>query len=265
MTPTVAPAFLSSPKRKRENSELVKPFAPTLDTGLRASSPPFLSSGENSPRTKVANQLSELQLRNSISILEFGVKDGEKDRKKAKKLEDFPDIPTLKRPPNEMERDTIMVKAPTEEKVKSHNTNTPQPTDSNHSRHWHVVDEGRPDAAPAEHRANSQADKKNGSSPTLSPTPADLTWQEDEITGHLISPEDPDDDGTGINGIGFRPTPAIAYARSMRRKQQVLDWRAREAREARQKRWEGRRAAASRADERGDVKLSKGRSVKFAC
>nr|POE93195.1 hypothetical protein CFP56_19207 [Quercus suber] len=68
-----------------------------------------------------------------------------------------------------------------------------------------------------------------------------LTWQDDEITGHLIDETLPDDDGEGINGIGFKPTPAIAYARSQRRRQQVHEWKAREAREARQKRFAKRR------------------------
>ncbi len=78
----------------------------------------------------------------------------------------------------------------------------------------------------------------------LTPDQEALTWQEDEITGHEIDPSG-DDDGEGINGIGFRPTPAIAAARQQRRKQQVSEWRAREAREARQKRIERRRGASA--------------------
>jgi hypothetical protein len=74
----------------------------------------------------------------------------------------------------------------------------------------------------------------------LTPDQAALTWQEHEITGHEIDPSG-DDDGEGINGIGFRPTAAIAAARQQRRKQQVNEWKAREARDARQKRLERRR------------------------
>jgi hypothetical protein len=66
-----------------------------------------------------------------------------------------------------------------------------------------------------------------------------LTWQDSEITGHLAL--DPDDDGYGINGIGFKPTPAQIYARSQRRRQQVMEWRNREAKEARQRRAEERK------------------------
>jgi hypothetical protein len=52
---------------------------------------------------------------------------------------------------------------------------------------------------------------------------------------------DPLDDGYGVNGVGFRPTAAVAYARTQRRKQQLADWKSREAREARQRRSERRK------------------------
>ncbi|KAL4908058.1 hypothetical protein BDW74DRAFT_115372 [Aspergillus multicolor] len=65
-----------------------------------------------------------------------------------------------------------------------------------------------------------------------------LTWSDSEITGH--NPTDPDDDGYGINGIGFKPTAAIAWARSQKRKKQVAEWKNREAREARERRRERR-------------------------
>ena len=70
---------------------------------------------------------------------------------------------------------------------------------------------------------------------------AALTWHDDEITGH--NSEDPDDDGEGINGIGFKPTPAMAYARTEKRRQQILEYKTREAKEARAKRSERRRAS----------------------
>lgn len=90
-----------------------------------------------------------------------------------------------------------------------------------------------------QHRSSSQPRPRNTSpSPPLSA----LTWQDSEITGHLVDPSiDPEDDGTGLNGIGFKPTPAIAYARSQKRRQQLNEWKARETREARAKRSERRR------------------------
>ncbi|KAF2144387.1 uncharacterized protein K452DRAFT_306235 [Aplosporella prunicola CBS 121167] len=81
-----------------------------------------------------------------------------------------------------------------------------------------------------------------------SPDPTSLTWHDHEITGHLIDPRtDPDDDGTGINGIGFRPSHAVAQARAHKRRQQLLEWRAREAREARARRRERRGAGVTAA------------------
>ena len=70
---------------------------------------------------------------------------------------------------------------------------------------------------------------------------AALTWHDDEITGHLGN--DPEDDGEGINGIGFKPTPAMAHARAEKRRQQMQEYKNREAREARAKRSERRRAS----------------------
>ncbi|KAF1928833.1 uncharacterized protein M421DRAFT_140795 [Didymella exigua CBS 183.55] len=88
------------------------------------------------------------------------------------------------------------------------------------------------DASASTDRSQSQPRPQSST-----PPPSALTWQDDEITGHLTGPaNDPDDDGTGLNGIGFKPTPAIAYQRAQRRKQQLQDWKARETREARAKR-----------------------------
>lgn len=82
--------------------------------------------------------------------------------------------------------------------------------------------------------------------PQLSPRPLTpwpispkLWWQPAEITG--LDDNDPADDGYGINGIGFIPTPAVANARVKHRKKQLAEWKSREAKEARQKRVEVRR------------------------
>lgn len=88
---------------------------------------------------------------------------------------------------------------------------------------------------------------------------ADMTWQDSEITGHEIHAA-LGDDGEGINGIGFRPTPAIAHARSQKRKHQLSEWRAREAKEARQRRFEKRQGCS--VDVKGDDE-SHGRMVRF--
>lgn len=71
------------------------------------------------------------------------------------------------------------------------------------------------------------------------PERAALTWHDDEITGH--DPSDPEDDGEGINGIGFRPTNAEVHARSQKRKQQIAKYKVEVAQEARSNRIEKRR------------------------
>jgi hypothetical protein len=75
----------------------------------------------------------------------------------------------------------------------------------------------------------------------VDPVRASLTWHEDEIT--VYDPNDSDDDGTGINGIGFKPTPAVAHARSVKRRQQLAEYRKREEREARSRRFLRRRGS----------------------
>lgn len=75
----------------------------------------------------------------------------------------------------------------------------------------------------------------------VEPIRAALTWREDEIT--IYDPEDEDDDGIGINGVGFKPTPALAHARVMKRRQQLAEYRKREESEARTKRSQRRRGA----------------------
>ena len=98
----------------------------------------------------------------------------------------------------------------------------------------------------------------------LSNTDTSLTWQESEITGHEIDAA-ADDDGEGINGVGFVPTAAMANQRSERRRRQILEWRARESKEARQRRYDKRKApqrdSAIAFDEGGSLKR---RMVRFA-
>lgn len=95
----------------------------------------------------------------------------------------------------------------------------------------------------------------------VDPDRAAMTWHDDEITGH--NPDDPEDDGEGINGIGFKPTAAIAHARTAKRRQQMEAYKSREAKEAREKRSERRRAseAATRATSREEAETA--RRVRF--
>lgn len=93
----------------------------------------------------------------------------------------------------------------------------------------------------------------------VDPVRAALTWHEDEIT--MYDPEDEDDDGTGINGIGFKPTPALAHARTLKRRQQMAEYRKREESDARAKRSQRRRGASEIAT--GPSEKSPSRKVRF--
>ncbi|KAJ6092512.1 hypothetical protein N7486_007801 [Penicillium sp. IBT 16267x] len=101
----------------------------------------------------------------------------------------------------------------------------------------------------------------------LSPPPSEVsnedpfTWHDHEITGH--DPTDPTDDGYGINGVGFRPTAAIAWARSQKRQKQVAEWKTREAQEAREKRRQRRHESGSLDRVHGIQQRSIPKRVKF--
>lgn len=101
---------------------------------------------------------------------------------------------------------------------------------------------------------------------SLSQEPPSLHWEESEITGH--NPSDPEDDGEGINGVGFKPTAAIARARTERRRKQLADYKSREdkeARDARAKRIALRRRNAGESGKTEENQASeKERRVRFS-
>lgn len=96
--------------------------------------------------------------------------------------------------------------------------------------------------------------------------PGSLHWDDSEITGH--DPSDPEDDGEGINGVGFRPTPAMARERAERRRRQIEGWKSREDREARAaraKRSEARRRKMIGEEKKEDEdEEAEARRVRFA-
>src|ERR1700722_4360336 len=99
-------------------------------------------------------------------------------------------------------------------------------------------------------------------SPPLDGNPEDnpMTWHQSEIIGH--DPNDPNDDGYGLNGIGYKPTPAQAWARSQRRKQQLAEYKSREAKEARQGRSERRRLEGRDASSDDDTGHARRKAVR---
>ncbi|KAF2634224.1 hypothetical protein P280DRAFT_474795 [Massarina eburnea CBS 473.64] len=298
--PTYSTAFHPSPKRKREQHP---PPIPLLNTALRTAStptPPQGSPAPDSPRNAVADQLRGMSLAaipmyplsptddvvkkkpkldgigvgGGTSLDEHLLEAKTKSQRKQVKMQDpvavneggeasrvIAETPQpLIRQPRIFSDMVSFAQQPTAFVSSSATTPIPQqPTISKQT---------------TETKNHSQHPRDRNSSP--SPPLSSLTWKDSEITGHLVGPAtDPDDDGTGLNGIGFRPTPAIAYARAQKRRQQVLDWKAREAREARAKRSERRRRGVGGASSREatverelraaePVVSQAGRSVKFS-
>ncbi|KAK1590179.1 uncharacterized protein LY79DRAFT_555300 [Colletotrichum navitas] len=89
----------------------------------------------------------------------------------------------------------------------------------------------------------AQAQDEDREMKIVDPVRAALTWKEEEIT--IYDPEDEDDDGTGINGVGFMPTAAMAYARTQKRRLQLAEYKKREESEARARRNQRRRGSAA--------------------
>ncbi|WEW60496.1 hypothetical protein PRK78_005983 [Emydomyces testavorans] len=116
---------------------------------------------------------------------------------------------------------------------------------------------GSPSRSPSTPQRGAQSRRK---SPPLTTQPEEnpLTWHDSEITGY--DPTDPNDDGYGLNGVGFRPTAAVAWNRAQRRKKQITEWKYREEREERDKRRERRDGIVperDKEDEGGDRKRVK--------
>ena len=127
---------------------------------------------------------------------------------------------------------------------------------------WIDSPPGKPHLSEAPELVDMMESDDNGG---LSDTePSSLHWDDSEITGH--DPSDPDDDGEGINGIGFKPTAAMARDRSERRRRQLEQYKKREdaeARAARAKRSEARRRAMMGEEDKAKED-AEARRVRFA-
>jgi hypothetical protein len=257
-----------SPKRKRDHA----PPVPLLNTALAlrpASTPPrgspAPSSGADSPRNAVADQLRGMTLTALAAIPMSPLTPTDDVIRKKPKLDvmrvdsgNASDTYTVHKTGssyrNGQDLDTVAV--PPVLDVSRVIPETPQasqprllPDIASFAQPTHFVSSpvatklqpytAMVQRARTQNRSSSQP-RPRPRSP--SPPMSALTWRDSEITGHLVDPStDPDDDGTGLNGIGFKPTPALAYARSQKRRQQLTEWKLRETREARAKRSERRR------------------------
>ncbi|PHH49855.1 hypothetical protein CFIMG_007605RA00001 [Ceratocystis fimbriata CBS 114723] len=84
----------------------------------------------------------------------------------------------------------------------------------------------------------------------VEPIRAALTWKEEEIT--IFDPDDKDDDGVGMDGVAFEPTPELAKIRDRRRREQLDAYRKQIENDARANRRNKRRQTSP--DDRKEVR-----------
>jgi hypothetical protein len=214
----------SSPKRKRSEDHQSSPIkVPALSTRFPIVKSDLPSEDEGSPRTQVAGHFQGLKISSRSQEPQS------------------PEEPPSKRPHysddeiTESSQESARPPSPCQQQLTASNPKeqyqTPDPPSSSAFTFQRAMSTVFP-----------QGEAPRPKSPSLKGEVSDQYWHESEITGH--NPDDPDDDGYGINGIGFKPTSAMAYARTQKRKQQITEYRNREAKEQRQKRSERRKGAS---------------------
>lgn len=235
-----------SPKRKREPSEsdCYSPSASPTSTISIASLQEArfreeLERGRNSPRAAVAGRFGELAIRGERSSDSAVF---HRDSQSASSAQSTQARCTSGSDHNlKSMQESLPVVSSDWHKDEDNQSSTERPIQG-----WLPETSSQTRLSPSKRKSTPPRKQKSPVSPSknrkqrLSPPLANAsledpyTWHDHEITGHNAT--DPNDDGYGINGIGFKPTAAIAWARSQRRQQQVAEWKNREAREAREKR-----------------------------
>ncbi|OAX85140.1 hypothetical protein ACJ72_00475 [Emergomyces africanus] len=221
------------PKRKRDDVDYERRTVSTSPASSHTSvgakdgrladeySPVF---GENSPQISVAGELGELDLHGTSShTLESTSHDVSDDKRTTDKIDEEPS--SIR---GAMNVDESRIIAPTASQGKA---KVPDGDLLATSSAPVLQQNAQPNSPPQKSRTGPRR-KSPPLSSDMDENP--LTWRDSEITGY--TPTDPNDDGYGINGIGFKPTAAIAWDRSQRRKKQVAEWKSREAKEARERR-----------------------------
>ncbi|KAL6249521.1 hypothetical protein RBB50_003374 [Rhinocladiella similis] len=209
----------ASPKRKRGQEHPLEPRVPLSQQSFAHG---FDEQDTGSPRTKVARKFDDLDIDNDLLTLQHDHTSSSPRPRQAAQLSENPASST----------DDRSMDLPSNNKIPAQPTATAS-----------LAVKGQAQST----SAASLATTSRSGSPPLARELSDQFWHDSEITGH--DPDDPDDDLYGINGVGFRPTPAIAWSRSRRRKQQLEEYKNREAREARQQRSERRKRFISDSED----------------
>lgn len=237
-TPTSPSGLYTTPKRKRDDQDSVLPDAPS-PSRLRTTNSPSRHVEEevtNSPRSVAAGRFQSLDLQEHSQIpqLDFGRRSEAPMGMSKESLKSGGFHPQISLPTRSF--NGPMTPPPSSNGPRCALT---QPESQDGPPKLPLEIPETPRLRPVSSPTPPPSATKSKSPPPSTPLSPTLWWNDTEITGH--NPSDPTDDGYGINGIGFLPTPAIANARAERRKKQVAEWKNREAREARQKRSDRRR------------------------
>lgn len=263
----MAESLHSTPKRKRgepwSGGIALHPLKFSFDASVTTDP----EDGSSSPRTKVAHRFRGLDIREGDVALQGGggVRDEDDDdeheqtTKRQRHDEPMKDVdePTrvISDLPGAAAGDAIGI-------TDGSGKTVPQPGPAEEVRllqeHERRDSAKSVEVAPAMPPSEPVARKRSGTPPLrakklnvksedtdidiIDPVRAALTWHDDEIT--IYDPEDEEDDGTGLNGVGFKPTAAIASARVLKRRQQMAEYKRREESEARARRNQRRRGAA---------------------
>ncbi|KAI9147722.1 hypothetical protein HJFPF1_12752 [Paramyrothecium foliicola] len=258
------PPPMVTPKRKRGEDTILAPISFSFDLSRNIPS----EDGGNSPSSKVTHKFCGL-------ALEGGVVPGEdhgdiaesmsKRQKQDAMMQDAPEIPrSLPDDPEDSVPATIpqpdVPAIATEGLQRSYPSINRLSESKSRARKRAGTPPLRFKSTPVPNETQDDSDDDGDDEmEIIDPVRAALTWHEDEIT--VYDPDDEDDDGIGINGIGFKPTPALAHARSLKRRQQMAEYRKREDSDARAKRNQRRRGASSIAF--GPGEKSPPRKVRF--
>ncbi|KAJ5748887.1 uncharacterized protein N7511_010583 [Penicillium nucicola] len=232
------PTLSFSPKRKREPSES-DCYSPSASPTSTVSTDSFQDTrfqedelGRHSPQAAVAGRFGELAIRGELQSDVAAFTDSQQSLTSSAKECEF-DCTVSQNMPEALpastessDRQATLSEAPATQYQPTSLLTSPTKKSTSFAQ---------------KHINSSPSKRKQRVSPPLTDTLSEdpLVWHDSEITGH--NPSDPSDDGYGINGIGFKPTASIAWARSQKRQKQVSEWKNREAREARERRRERRR------------------------
>lgn len=243
-----------TPKRKRK---VQTPLTP-VQLSFEIANEETVEDGSRSPRSSVAHRFGGLELGGGY----LTPQQQESDRVKRQRSDDHQGIGIMRDIPEKRNLFPAKISSPlpaaaaprvSQERGQAKAVTTPKRKSKKRS--------GTPPLRLKRSPIQDNKDDDDDEGPNLviaDPVRASLTWHEDEIT--IYDPDDEDDDGIGINGVGFKPTPALAHVRAMKRQQQMAEYRKREESEARA--WRSQRRRDGSTAERHEGKLAS-RRVRF--